>query len=271
METLGKRQFVRATLTLFTALMLGAMGTSNLSSAPKESSVNVVPTIDAIRVVNGQLVAVGTVSATRHGKTTTQPFVAPVTLQVGTNPPGATCPILNLALGPINLDLLGLVVETSPICLDVTALPGGGLLGDLLCGVANLLNGGLTLDQILAGQGLPGLPGLSTAQIGGLLGGLGDLLNGVLGNLLNAIVTDIINAIGGSCDILHLELGPLTLNLLGLLVELDDCDGGPVVVDITGERGRGNLLGNLLCGLLGSGRIGLGNTLGEILGALPGM
>src|SRR5690349_19515313 len=118
MEILGKRRFVRATLTLFTALMLGAIGTSSLSAAPKGSRVNVVPTIDAIRVGNGQLVAVGTVSATRNCKTTTQPFAAPVTLQIGTNQPGAACPVLNLALGPINLDLLGLVVETSPICLD---------------------------------------------------------------------------------------------------------------------------------------------------------
>ena len=75
----------------------------------------------------------------------------------------------------------------------------------------------------------------------------------------------------GACDILHLELGPLDLTLLGLEVILDDCDGGPVVVDITGQRGRGNLLGNLLCGLLGSGRLGLGDILGDILeDILPG-
>jgi hypothetical protein len=62
----------------------------------------------------------------------------------------------------------------------------------------------------------------------------------------------------------------LNLTLLGLNVVLDDCDGGPVVVDITGQRG-GGLLGNLLCGLLGSGRTGLGATLAEVLGALPGI
>jgi hypothetical protein len=63
-------------------------------------------------------------------------------------------PILDLALGPITLDVLGLVVETSPICLNITAYDGGGLLGDLLCAVADLLDGGLSLDQILAGQSL---------------------------------------------------------------------------------------------------------------------
>src|SRR6185312_1056984 len=45
-----------------------------------------------------------------------------------------------------------------------------------------------------------------------------------------------------SCNILHLVLGPLDLNLLGLAVHLDR-----VVLDITANSGSGNLLGNLLC------------------------
>ena len=73
------------------------------------------------------------------------------------------------------------------------------------------------------------------------------------------------------CSILHLELGPLNLNLLGLQVELDDCAGGPVVVDITAETGPGNLLGNLLCELLGSGDLGLGATLQNLLNQILGL
>jgi hypothetical protein len=46
----------------------------------------------------------------------------------------------------------------------------------------------------------------------------------------------------GTCPILHLELGPLDLNLLGLRVQLNQ-----VVLDVTALRGPGNLLGNLLC------------------------
>jgi hypothetical protein len=46
----------------------------------------------------------------------------------------------------------------------------------------------------------------------------------------------------GSCSILHLTLGPLDLNLLGLQVHLNQ-----VVLDITAQPGPGNLLGNLLC------------------------
>jgi hypothetical protein len=45
-----------------------------------------------------------------------------------------------------------------------------------------------------------------------------------------------------ACPVLHLVLGPLDLNLLGLHVTLNQ-----VVLDITAIPGAGNLLGNLLC------------------------
>ncbi len=49
-----------------------------------------------------------------------------------------------------------------------------------------------------------------------------------------------------ACDILHLVLGPLDLNLLGLRIQLNQ-----VVLDITAVPGAGNLLGNLLCAITG--------------------
>jgi hypothetical protein len=53
-----------------------------------------------------------------------------------------TCPILHLDIGPISLNLLGLVVTVpNNIVLDITAVSGpGNLLGNLLCAVTNLLN-----------------------------------------------------------------------------------------------------------------------------------
>ena len=51
-------------------------------------------------------------------------------------------------------------------------------------------------------------------------------------------------AAAGTCDILDLVLGPLHLDLLGLVVDLNQ-----VHLQITGQQGPGNLLGNLLCGL----------------------
>lgn len=62
-----------------------------------------------------------------------------------------TCEILELDIGAINLDLLGLVVDLSPIHLDITAQSGPGkLLGNLLCALVGLLDAGGPLSQILS-------------------------------------------------------------------------------------------------------------------------
>jgi hypothetical protein len=71
-----------------------------------------------------------------------------------------------------------------------------------------------------------------------------------------------------ACPILHLDLGPLDLNLLGLRVQLNE-----VVLDVTAVPGPGNLLGNLLCavaGLLDGVNVGevLGNLLQSLIDAL---
>lgn len=50
---------------------------------------------------------------------------------------GATCPVLDLVLGPLHLDLLGLVVDLNQVHLTVTATQGGGILGSLFCSLAN--------------------------------------------------------------------------------------------------------------------------------------
>lgn len=53
-----------------------------------------------------------------------------------------TCQILDLTLGPLHLDLLGLVVDLNQVHLTITAQSGpGNLLGNLLCAVAHLLDG----------------------------------------------------------------------------------------------------------------------------------
>ena len=76
------------------------------------------------------------------------------------------------------------------------------------------------------------------------------------------------SAAAATCDILHLNLAPLDLDLLGLQVHLDR-----VVLNIVAVSGAGNLLGNLLCavtGLLdGTGVLGqLTGLLNQILSLL---
>jgi len=203
---------------------------------PKHLPATMLPIhITGVIVRDGQLVAQGLLGS--------HPFEAPITLLPTGDMSEDGCPILDLALGPIHLDVLGLVVDTSPICLTITAFHGGGLLGDLLCGISGLLDpDGLNLGTVLGG--------LTDTQLAGLLNGIADLLNGALAAATapNAD-TAVSGSQAGATDILNLSLGPIDLNLLGLEVVLDDCDGGPVTIDITAVPGPGNLLGNLLSGL----------------------
>jgi hypothetical protein len=96
--------------------------------------------ITNIGVVNGHLVASGLATVNTASGTAVGVFQNQV-LAATTVASNNSCPILHLVLGPIHLNLLGLVVTTNQIVLDVTAVPGAGnLLGNLLCAVANLLN-----------------------------------------------------------------------------------------------------------------------------------
>jgi hypothetical protein len=67
--------------------------------------------------------------------------IQPPPLPLPPLPPGNACSILALDLGPINLNLLGLVVRTNQIQLRIDAVQGpGNLLGNLLCGITGILN-----------------------------------------------------------------------------------------------------------------------------------
>jgi hypothetical protein len=99
-------------------------------------------------VVNGVLSAVGTLTGTLTDSlgtvvgTVTQAITLPVSNI------SAVCEILHLELGPLDLTLLGLNVHLNQVVLDITATPGGGLLGDLLCSLADLLGGSASLNAI---------------------------------------------------------------------------------------------------------------------------
>src|SRR5205085_1255022 len=107
--------------------------------------------LTGVTVQNGQLVA--------NGLLGDQVFTAPLSLTNATTTPkssaaAAATPVLALRLDPINLNLLGLTVRTSPICLSITAQPGAGnLLGNLLSSVAHLLDQGVSLGSILTRLG----------------------------------------------------------------------------------------------------------------------
>ena len=129
----------------------------NFSSA--NGTFSGVFTLTQFVVRNGQVAAVGTLTGTVTNSTgqTVGAIVRNLTLSLITI--NATCDILHLELGPIDLNLLGLVVHVDKIVIDIDAQSGpGNLLGNLLCAIANLLNnnGPLStlvnlLNQILAG------------------------------------------------------------------------------------------------------------------------
>ena len=99
----------------------------------------------------GNLVAVGTVTGTVTNAaggvvgTASQAVTLPVDVV------SATCAILHLTLGPLDLNLLGLVIHLNQVVLNIDAQSGpGALLGNLLCAVAHLLDGAGPLGQIAA-------------------------------------------------------------------------------------------------------------------------
>jgi hypothetical protein len=112
------------------------------------------------KVVDGVLTLTGTITGTGIPAGGT-PFTSQVQ-NVDQLAVDDACNVLTLNLGPLHLDLLGLVVDLDQVNLNITAVPGAGnLLGNLLCAVAGLLdnNGpvqGISalLNRILAGLGL---------------------------------------------------------------------------------------------------------------------
>jgi hypothetical protein len=109
-------------------------------------------TIERFIAKGGKLYSVGTVTGKLRGKRVTKDNVrlpASVAdasarasqLPLPPLPPGNACAILSLDLGPVNLNLLGLVVRTNQIQLRIDAVQGAGnLLGNLLCGITGILN-----------------------------------------------------------------------------------------------------------------------------------
>jgi hypothetical protein len=99
---------------------------------------------------NNQIVAVGTLTGTISNGAGNATGTVLRTISPLVNIQLFSCEILQLELGPLDLDLLGLQVHLDRVVLEITADPTGGLLGALLCAVANLLNIGGPLADIIS-------------------------------------------------------------------------------------------------------------------------
>ena len=160
------------------AVSLGAASTASAAQEPPKTpltkKVAVTGTkgftgtykIDRFTSRNGRLVAVGTLKGKmrKQGATlrvTRKNVVMPAAVTgagpaakasqdpLPDLPAGDSCQILALDLGPINLNLLGLVVRTNEIQVRIDAVQGpGNLLGNLLCAITGILNPQGALTQL---------------------------------------------------------------------------------------------------------------------------
>jgi hypothetical protein len=150
------------------------------------------------------------------------------------------------------------VVVAAP---GATAAPPTATLGNLTGTTAT----GGTFTGSLANARFVNQNGVLTL-VGDLTGTLKNAAGSVVGSVTNQAISVPVGgaAASGGCSILDLTLGPLHLDLLGLVVDLNQ-----VHLTITGQTGNGQLLGNLLCGLanaLNGGGGGLANILNRVLG-----
>ncbi len=183
-----------------------------------------------------RLIAKGTAVATytpQSGRPTvvTHPFSARVTVPrlarrgMQAQQP-AVCPVLTLQLDQLALDLLGLHVDLSKVILTITANPDGGILGKLFC---NLADGKTSLATTGTARTLSAAAqrsGFSTKGIG-----------------FGVPTRQGRTAAPGPCSIVDLVLGPLHLELLGLIVDLNQ-----IHLQITADP-NGGILGSLLCSI----------------------
>jgi hypothetical protein len=161
----------------------------------------------------------------------------------------ARCSVLTLTLEDLQLDLLGLRVDTSAVNLRIFAIPrgeGSGVLGRLFCALSRStirLRGSVRAAE----QARQTVRALNTR---------------LERRPMRAFRATAALAAGPpeqaqaqpTCRVLNLLLGPLDLNLLGLVVELfGDDRRSPVRVTITAFPGQG-AIGDLFCQLAGGPR-----------------
>lgn len=144
--------------------------------------------------------------------------------------PESSTPILDLFVAPVELDLLGVIVQTSPIELSITAHAGQGLvLGNVLTAISDIFNPPLPDELDLA------------------------TVNDTLVDLLSALEEQIPGIAPATLpppnleegEILSLTVPAIDLDLLGLVLETS-----PITVNAAAESGDGRLLGNVLTVLL---------------------
>lgn len=218
----------RLVISIFAALALAAALAPAASAHRRtSSSLSLTAKITSFHATAAGVVANGTFNGTLRSATGVTHSSAPVKFAVLARAASGRCNVLTLRLAPVYLELLGLQVQTSWINLNIYAARGE-VLGNLFCALAR------------AKVSFPRVARDMNSRLGRR-----PLQVWAASDSLPA------HAAQASCQVLKLVLGPLHLNLLGLVVDLyGQYTTSPVVVTINAVPSQG-LLGQLLCGLAG--------------------
>jgi hypothetical protein len=248
------RKLVTSSLLALLAMLLIAVSAEASTGVPAKavtlSKLSLTARITSFQATRHGVVAAGVLSGQLSSGSKVSHANAPVHFAVVASASGAKCNVLTLSLAPLDLELLGVQVTTSYINLDVTAMKGE-VLGNLFCAlarakvtfpkaasVARALNAHLDhrpLSVFAATESLPAYAAQAQVQ---------------------------------TCQVLKLVLGPLHLNLLGLVVDLyGQTTSSPVIVTINAIPSQG-LLGQLLCGVAGGSGITSLSGLQSLLNSL---
>jgi hypothetical protein len=240
---------MRRILVLLAAVMAVALLTAGPASATETAKrvgkFTMTTKVTSVHAARGGLVAKGVVVGKLNAGGKVIRDTAPARFRVSQRRRYGTSNVLALRLAPVHLRLLGIRVDTSHISLDVTARRRGGVLGRLFCALANA--------EVR-------FPEAAIARINRQLD------HGAIATRSSAPV--LVATHQGTCEILDLVLGPLHLDLLGLVVDLyGQTKKDPVHVSITGAPGHG-LLADLLCSLAGGGNVNSVTQLQSLLQSL---
>jgi hypothetical protein len=246
------RMLVLAILGIL-ALVAPAAAEARAKAASRDGKVTVDVKINRFAVAGRNIVARGVLTSRVEGAGQNQAARRRVTFAVAAQ--AGRCHVLTLTLDDLQLGLLGLRVDLSEVNLRIFAIrrgEGSGILGRLFCALSR-----------------------STIRLRGASAASADRERAVAQRLVRSLNTRLrdkpmrafratarLSAEDGaqaaqaapSCRVLNLILGPLDLNLLGLVVELFGPNrNAPVTLTITSFPGQG-VLGDLFCGLSGGPR-----------------
>jgi hypothetical protein len=167
----------------------------------------------------------------------------------------------HLTIATVMLFTMAMVVTPYTAAASLQQTPGNGAANSITIPITGTGGGGtfvgnFELRRFVVQDGAVFASGILTGTV--------SAATGVIGTIARTILLPV--TIGQTtCDILHLDLGPLNLDLLGLQIDLSR-----IVLDITAVAGAGNLLGNLLCAVanLLNDPSGLARLLNQILDIL---